>query len=136
MQLGGMPYAISFVRKNPFVSPFVCSSSSFEDPLNESRGNWDAGSLHGIYGSIAKGRERRASDVDVMVIGEASFAETSDALARTQSAIGREVNPSVYPRAEFCAKLGAKHHFLRSVLKSEKIFLIGNQRELARLAKA
>ena len=97
-----------------------------------------AGRIHVafIYGSIAKGRERRASDVDVMVIGEVSFAETSDALARTQSAIGREVNPSVYPRGEFRAKLGAKHHFLRSVLKSEKIFLIGNQRELARLAKA
>ena len=97
-----------------------------------------AGRIHVafIYGSIAKGRERRASDVDVMVIGEVSFAETSDALARTQSAIGREGNPSVYPRAEFRAKLGANHHFLRSVLKSEKIFLIGNQRELARLAKA
>ncbi len=74
--------------------------------------------------------------MDVMVIGEASFAETSDALARTQSAIGREVNTSVYLGAEFRTKLGAKHHFLRSVLKSEKIFLIGNQRELARLAKA
>ena len=97
-----------------------------------------AGRIHVafIYGSIAKGRVRRASDVDVMVIGEVSFAETSDALARTQSAIGREGNPSVYPRAEFRAKLGANHHFLRSVLKSEKIFLIGNQRELARLAKA
>src|ERR1700704_5660463 len=46
MQLSGMRYATSFVRKNPFVSPFVCSSSSFKDPLNESRGNWDAGSLY------------------------------------------------------------------------------------------
>jgi predicted nucleotidyltransferase len=88
-----------------------------------------------IYGSVAKGAERRASDVDVMVIGDVSFAEASEALARAQQAIGREVNPSVYAPADFRAKLAAKHHFLRTVLKSEKIFLIGDGRELARLAK-
>jgi len=88
-----------------------------------------------IYGSIARGKERRASDVDVMVIGEVSFAETADALARAQDAIGREVNPSVYPLNEFRAKLAARHHFLLSVLKGEKIFLIGAEHELARLAK-
>ena len=88
-----------------------------------------------IYGSMAKGTERRASDVDVMVIGDASFAEVSDALSKVQEAIGREVNPSVYAPADFRSKLAAKHHFLRNVLKSEKIFLIGDERELGRLAK-
>ncbi len=88
-----------------------------------------------IYGSVAKGTERRASDVDVMVIGEVSFAETSDALGRVQETIGREVNPSVYPSAEFREKVAAKNHFLRTVLKGEKIFLIGDGHGLARLAK-
>lgn len=88
-----------------------------------------------IYGSIAKGTERRASDVDVLVIGDVSFAEASEALARSQEAIGREVNPSVYAPANFRSKLAAKHHFLRTVLKSEKIFLIGDEHELGRLAK-
>lgn len=88
-----------------------------------------------IYGSVARGAERRASDVDVMVIGEVSFAETTDAFATAQKAIGREVNASVYPSAEFRTKLAAKHHFLRSVVKGEKIFLIGDERELGRLAK-
>jgi predicted nucleotidyltransferase len=88
-----------------------------------------------IYGSVARGTERRASDVDVMVIGEVSFAETAEALGLAQEAIGREINPSVYPSDEFHAKLAAKHHFLGGVLKREKIFLIGNERELTRLAK-
>ena len=89
-----------------------------------------------IYGSVAKGQENRASDVDVMVIGEVSFAETSEALGEAQKSIGREVNPSVYAAADFRAKLAAKHHFLGSVLKGEKIFLIGDDRELARLVVA
>jgi predicted nucleotidyltransferase len=88
-----------------------------------------------IYGSVARGDERRGSDIDVMVIGEVSFAEITEALALTQKTIGREVNPSVYPPAEFRSKVAARHHFLNTVLKGEKIFLIGGERELARLAK-
>jgi len=88
-----------------------------------------------VYGSVARGSERRASDVDLMVIGEASFAEVSDALGRVQEAIGREVNPSVYAPADFRAKVAAKQHFLSTVLKDEKIFLIGDAHELGRLAK-
>lgn len=88
-----------------------------------------------IHGSIAKGTERRASDVDVMVIGDVSFEESSAALARAQKTIGREVNPSVYAPTDFRAKLAARHHFLRTVARSEKIFLIGDQHELDQLAK-
>ena len=88
-----------------------------------------------IYGSVARGAERRASDVDVMVIGDVSFSDVSDALGKAQEAIGREVNPSVYALADLRSKLAAKQHFLRSVLKSEKIFLIGDEHELGRLAK-
>ena len=88
-----------------------------------------------IYGSMAKGTERRASDVDVMVIGDLSFEEASEALARVQKSLGREVNPSVYAPADFRMKLAAKNNFLRTVMNSEKIFLIGNEHELAQLAK-
>jgi len=88
-----------------------------------------------IYGPVASSEERRASDVDVMIIGEVTFAEASRTLGSTQKTLAREVNPSVYPPAEVRAKPAAKNHFLRTVMKGEKIFLIGDERELARLAK-
>lgn len=88
-----------------------------------------------IYGSVARGAERKASDVDVMVVGAVSFAEVAEALTRAQETLGREVNPSVYPLDEFRTKSAAKHRFLQTVLAGEKIFLIGDQRELGRLAK-
>jgi predicted nucleotidyltransferase len=88
-----------------------------------------------VYGSVARGDEKRASDVDVMVVGEAAFTEVVDALARAQDALGREVNPTVYPPDEFRTKVNAKHHFLVTVIHGDKLFLIGDQRELGRLAK-
>lgn len=88
-----------------------------------------------VYGSMAAGRENRASDIDVMIIGEVSFAQVADALGPAQQTLGREVNPTVYPPDEWRAKLKAKSHFARSVMKGEKIFLLGDERELARLAK-
>jgi predicted nucleotidyltransferase len=88
-----------------------------------------------VYGSVARGDERRASDVDVMVIGDASFADVSQALGPAQQRLGREVNPTVYSPAEYRKKLAAGHHFVRSVTEREKLFLFGNEHDFRRLGK-
>ena len=88
-----------------------------------------------IYGSIARSEEYRGSDVDLLVVGEATFAEIVSGLHQAQSTINREINPTVYPPAEFRSKVAAGHHFLNTVLKEPVLFLIGDKRELARLAK-
>jgi predicted nucleotidyltransferase len=88
-----------------------------------------------VYGSVARGEERRASDVDLLVVGDASFAALAQALAPAQRRLGREVNPTVFTPAEFRQKLTAGHHFLRSVTEREKLFLFGNEHDLRRLGK-
>ena len=87
-----------------------------------------------VYGSLARGEGKANSDVDVMIIGEVSFGEAVSALQSAQKMIGREVNPSVYSAREFRAKLQAGHHFLSSVMNAPKVFLVGEERELNRLA--
>jgi len=87
-----------------------------------------------LYGSLARGGGGAESDVDVMVIGDASFGNVVTALQPAQEVIGREVNPSVYSAKEFSAKLRAKHHFLGSVINAPKVFLAGSEHELKRLA--
>jgi predicted nucleotidyltransferase len=87
-----------------------------------------------IYGSFADGTQNHSSDIDVMVIGNVKFTEVAVALHDAQEELRREVNPTVYSLKEFREKVAEKHHFLTSVLKSEKIFLIGNEHELGRLA--
>jgi predicted nucleotidyltransferase len=89
-----------------------------------------------IYGSMATGGETRDSDVDVMVVGErVSMHDVVSALAEAQRNLGREVNPSVYRTEEFCRKLAQGQHFISSVVSGPKIFLIGDENELARLAQ-
>ncbi len=89
-----------------------------------------------IYGSMASGSETTGSDVDVMVVGEqVSMHDVVSALAEAQRDLQREVNPSVYRTEEFCRKLAQGQHFLSSVVSGPKLFLIGDENELARLAQ-
>lgn len=88
-----------------------------------------------IFGSIALGQSREDSDVDVMIVGEASFAQIVEALSPAQQTLAREINPSVYPPDELKAKMQKRNHFLKSVLDTPKIYLIGDNNELAKLAQ-
>jgi predicted nucleotidyltransferase len=88
-----------------------------------------------LFGSFAQGRQRRSSDVDVMVIGDISVAAIAKALAEPQRRLGREINPAVYHQAEFASKVRDGHHFLTSVMQGSKVFLVGDEHELSRLAK-
>ena len=87
-----------------------------------------------IYGSYARESELRAgSDIDLMVIGTASFGDVVEHTAAVQNALGREVNPTVYTPAEYSQRVRDGHHFLTDVTKQPKLFLIGSAYELERL---
>ena len=88
-----------------------------------------------VYGSMARGEETAGSDVDVMVIGEAGFREVCAALREAQQELGREVNPTVYSADEAREKIAGGQHFVSAVLRDPKVFLIGDEDELGRLAQ-
>jgi predicted nucleotidyltransferase len=87
-----------------------------------------------VYGSVASGEERAGSDLDVLIIGEARFAEVVAALDPAQELLRREVNPNLYSALEFRKKLAAGEPFLRRVLAGDKILIIGGEDELGKLA--
>jgi hypothetical protein len=71
-----------------------------------------------------------------MVVGDKlSLTDVVSAIAEAQREIGREINPSVYPTEEFCRKLAEGQHFVSRVVAGEKIFLIGDEHQLTRLAQ-
>lgn len=88
-----------------------------------------------VYGSMASGKERAHSDVDVMVLGDADFAALVRALSPTQQVLGREVNVTPMKPAAFAAKLRERDGFALDVMNGAKIFLMGNEHGLAELAQ-
>ncbi len=86
-----------------------------------------------VYGSIARGDENAASDVDLMVIGDATLDEVLAHVATAERTIGRPINPTVYSQSEFAAKLQSNNHFLNAVMRGERVFLIGEDDELRKV---
>jgi predicted nucleotidyltransferase len=88
-----------------------------------------------IFGSVARSADDRRSDVDLMVVGGISFGDVVSLLSPAEEKLGCEVNPVVYPVAEFKKKVREDHHFVKTVLEEEKIFVIGDEHELRKLAE-
>lgn len=97
------------------------------DPLG------DSVDLAFVYGSMADGTAHAGSDVDVMVLGSAGFADVTLALADTAEPLGREVNPTPMPLPEFIRRWSAGDGFARSVVAGSRIWLKGNEHDLAEL---
>jgi len=87
-----------------------------------------------VYGSIASGAELADSDIDLMVVGTVSPMELALPLRGARDLLGREINPTVYTPAEFRKKQKTKDHFLTRILDKPKLFVIGNQDELDKIA--
>jgi predicted nucleotidyltransferase len=88
-----------------------------------------------IYGSVARGEETAASDVDVLIVGDVRLSQIAKAITEAESAIKRTVSPTIYTDKEFAAKLHAKNHFLTRTLAAPNIFLIGDQAILDEFAR-
>ena len=85
-----------------------------------------------VFGSLAAGAGKAASDVDLLVIGSAGLRTLAPALRKAGEALGREINPVSMTTAEF-VKGRAKNPLLVDVLGKPKLFIKGGDDELGRL---
>jgi predicted nucleotidyltransferase len=88
-----------------------------------------------VFGSVAQGKERGTSDVDVMVLGSARFERVVEALMPSRERLRREINPVVMAPAEFRAKLKARDRFASRVAREPKLFIKGDAGELGEPAQ-
>ena len=87
-----------------------------------------------VFGSMARGTPSAGSDVDVLVLGSVGFAKLAQALYPLHAALGREVNPVLYAPEEFADRARRGDAFARDVLAKPKLFVKGEEHELAELA--
>ena len=85
-----------------------------------------------IYGSVAKGSDTAASDIDLMVVSEKlHYSDVFGALESAHSRLGRTVNPTVYSPKEMAKRIKEDNAFVTRVLAQPKIMVIGGEHDLA-----
>ena len=113
------------------LAGILTKTSGIAEPLREALAPLAENITLGfIHGSVAEGRELSESDIDLILVGDASNGEVALALRPLQSRLGREVNVTRYTRVEFTAKVASHNHFLTSVLQKPRIFLFGDEHDL------
>ncbi len=88
-----------------------------------------------IYGSIAKGDLNADSDVDLMIIGDISGRKISGAMINAGNELNREVNFNIISFDEFLTRLKSNDHFINSIYRESKLFILGDQNEFERMGK-
>jgi predicted nucleotidyltransferase len=84
-----------------------------------------------VYGSVAKGTDTSASDIDLMVIGDdIDYATVFAVLGNVGMVLGREVNPTILSTSEFHQRLARVESFLTRVLAQPKTWIIGGADDL------
>ena len=88
-----------------------------------------------IYGSIASGKARAGSDVDLMIVGDVGLERIARLFQSIETRLGRQVNPTVYTVADVQQRLTEESHFLRTVLGSPVLFVQGTRNDLEGLTE-
>jgi len=81
-----------------------------------------------IYGSIAKGGDTKSSDIDLMLVGqELSYGGVVELLMPIEDSLRRTINPTIYEKDDFIAKLNSNDSFVTRVMEQPKILIKGNE---------
>ena len=102
------------------------------DALSELRDKIDSAF---VFGSMASGKQTAFSDVDVMILGDVQLIDLVAVLAPVGEMLRREINPVVSATATFAADLATNKRFAVRVMEEDKVFVIGDERELGELTQ-
>jgi predicted nucleotidyltransferase/DNA-binding HxlR family transcriptional regulator len=88
-----------------------------------------------VFGSVAQGKARQGSDIDLLVVGSVSFTDVVEVCHEGTQRLGREVNPVVMSKTAFMKKYRDGDRFVARVAKEPKIYLIGDEDEFGKLVE-
>jgi len=83
-----------------------------------------------LYGSVAKGTDTAASDVDILIVADGvTLEDVYAALAPVESELARKISPTLYTPEELEQRQASHNPFLARVLAGEHLVLIGSEHE-------
>ena len=106
----------SIVKTVGIVEPLRAALARVADRIN----------LAFVFGSVAKGNEQGASDLDLLVVTDAlAYADIYTALESAEQTLGRTINPTVFTRAEWKRKRARKDSFVVRIAAQRRLVIIG-----------
>ena len=113
------------------LSSLVKKTVALVEPIREALASLvDRIDLAVLYGSVAKGTDTAASDIDILIVGDGlTLEDIYSALAPVEAALERKISPTLYTRKEFADRKAANNPFLSRVLSGEHLTLIGEGHE-------
>ena len=120
------------------VKSIVFKTSGVYESLRRIFENEKAVRFAFIYGSFVTEDLRSSSDIDIMLVVEDTGFDDRRILKEISSLekqIGREIDYAYFPEKEWAVKIAAKDSFLTEVLKSRKVMIKGNEKEIRRLGR-
>lgn len=111
------------------LQQIVLKTAGLRDVLANALQGLKGVELAWVFGSLASGSGKAASDVDLLVIGEISLRTLAPRLRIAAELLGREINPITMTKTEF-RQGRSVNPFLVDVLGKPKLFIKGSAHEL------
>ena len=84
-----------------------------------------------VYGSVAKGADTAASDIDLMVVSDTvSYADIYAVLEYVSAVLGRQVNPTILTTEDLAADFEKQSAFTVRVWSQPKVWVIGSENDV------
>ena len=93
-----------------------------------------AGRIHAafVYGSVAAGKDTASSDIDLLLVSDTlAYPDLMTVLHSLAERLGREINPTIYTRADLRQRMASGNSFVTRVLQQPRLWLIGGDDDLA-----
>lgn len=112
------------------LKSIIFKTSGVEGALKEIVNKTDGIILSFIYGSFAGKKENRASDIDLLIVGNPDEDKLMEKIEALEKKLRREINYNIYLEKELKEKIKKKDSFLLNILKRPKIMLKGSVDEI------
>lgn len=114
----------------PELKQMIYKTAGLGEALREAIGGVTGVKAAFIYGSVAKGDERSTSDIDLFILGKPDQTRLATVLREAEGRLNREINMAVMGEEEWWRSRKAGEGFIAELLRSPKIFLVGDEQSL------
>lgn len=88
-----------------------------------------------VFGSVALGKERADSDLDLFVIGSAGYSVVTECVRAAENRLGRAVQVLYFDSASSVDRKSLRKASVKTIARGPKLFVIGDEARLARLLR-